>query len=532
MQVALYARVSTTRQAENDLSIPDQLRQMRLWAERLGHVVVKEYVEPGASATDDKRPVFQTMVADALLKPAPYQAVIVHSLSRFFRDLVLAAMYERKLQKAGVSVISITQNTQNDPSGEMQRRMIMLFDEYQSKETAKHVLRGMQENARQGYSNGSKPPYGYKTIEVGQTGLHGRIKKKLAIEEAEAAIVRDIFALYVTGKNGPRMGIKEIAKHLNAQGISMRGSTWGIHKVHKVLSSSTYAGTMIFNRQGGKTQTRKAESEWIKVPVPAIVDEALFDKAAKLREAHSPKKVNPRVVSSPTLLTGLIRCGDCGAGMVVATGKSGRYRYYKCTNRMSRGNAACKSGNKPLEKLDNLVLDALRQRVYTPEYLQDIISRLRKQAAKGSDQKQKLKQLEKDLTATEQSLTRLYEAVEQGVMRADDHLKARLDQHRVKREGLLAELATAKRQEQSPLQTITPQKIKATANIINQRLADASPYAKAYLKATVNEISIEGDIVSLSGDSQAMAKLIANNAALEALSEVPRTMQDWRCVDV
>ena len=139
MQVALYARVSTTRQAENDLSIPDQLRQMRLWAERLGYVVVKEYVEPGASATDDKRPVFQTMVADALLKPAPYQAILVHSLSRFFRDLVLAAMYERKLQKAGVSVISITQQMQNDPSGEMQRRMIMLFDEYQSKENGKRL---------------------------------------------------------------------------------------------------------------------------------------------------------------------------------------------------------------------------------------------------------------------------------------------------------------------------------------------------------------------------------------------------------
>ncbi len=53
-------------------------------------------------------------------------------------------------------------------------------------------------------------------------------------------------------------------------------------------------------------------------------------------------------------------------------------------------------------------------------------------------------------------------------------------------------------------------------------------YAKAYLKSTVNEISIEGAIVSLSGDSRAMAKLIANNAAFEALSEVPRTMQDWR----
>ena len=64
MAVALYARVSTTRQADNDLSIPDQLRQLHEWAKANGHLVVKEYVEPGASATDDKRPVFQEMIAD------------------------------------------------------------------------------------------------------------------------------------------------------------------------------------------------------------------------------------------------------------------------------------------------------------------------------------------------------------------------------------------------------------------------------------------------------------------------------------
>jgi len=58
MHVALYARVSTTRQAANDLSIPDQLRQLNEWSHANGHAVVCEYIEPGASATDDKRPVF------------------------------------------------------------------------------------------------------------------------------------------------------------------------------------------------------------------------------------------------------------------------------------------------------------------------------------------------------------------------------------------------------------------------------------------------------------------------------------------
>src|SRR5208282_4589021 len=99
MQIALYARVSTSRQADNELSIPDQLRQMRQWAERNGHVVVKEYIEPGATATDDKRPVFQDMMLDAEQKPAPFQLIIVHSFSRFFRDHIEGAIYQRKLRK-------------------------------------------------------------------------------------------------------------------------------------------------------------------------------------------------------------------------------------------------------------------------------------------------------------------------------------------------------------------------------------------------------------------------------------------------
>jgi site-specific DNA recombinase len=261
MHIALYARVSTIRQAENDLSIPGQLRQMRAWCERNGHVVVKEYIEPGASAIDDKRPVFQDMMNDAEMNPALFQAVVVHSLSRFFRDLIQGAMYQKKLLKAGVQLISITQQTNNDPSGDMQRHIFMLFDEYQSKEISKHTLRGMQENARQGYFNGSKAPFGYKTVDAGQTGIRGRMKKKLAIEPKEAEIVRDIFILYTHGKNGPRIGMKEIAKYLNAMGTLMRGKAWRIQKIQTILASTTYVGWHTFNRTDSKTFNIKAEGE-------------------------------------------------------------------------------------------------------------------------------------------------------------------------------------------------------------------------------------------------------------------------------
>lgn len=65
MTVALYARVSTVTQTEKDLSIPDQLWQMRDWCKVQGHSVAMEYTEPGASTTDDTRPVLQPMITDA-----------------------------------------------------------------------------------------------------------------------------------------------------------------------------------------------------------------------------------------------------------------------------------------------------------------------------------------------------------------------------------------------------------------------------------------------------------------------------------
>ena len=85
-------------------------------------------------------------------------------MSRFFREQFLSEMYIRKLRKAGVVLISMTQEFQDDPTGNLIRQVLGSFDEYQSRENAKHTLRAMQENARQGFWNGSHPPYGYEAV--------------------------------------------------------------------------------------------------------------------------------------------------------------------------------------------------------------------------------------------------------------------------------------------------------------------------------------------------------------------------------
>jgi DNA invertase Pin-like site-specific DNA recombinase len=123
MRAALYLRVSTTRQAEKDLSIPDQRRQAKAYCERKGWAVAAEYIEPGASATDDKRPEFQRLIADATSPEKPFDVIVFHSLSK------------------GVALVSITQELGDDPMADMARQILTMFDEYQSKENSKHVTR-------------------------------------------------------------------------------------------------------------------------------------------------------------------------------------------------------------------------------------------------------------------------------------------------------------------------------------------------------------------------------------------------------
>ena len=196
LRAALYLRVSTARQAEHDVSIPDQKRQGEAYCASRGYQLVETYVEPGASATNDRRPEFQRMIEAGTSKPAPFDVVIVHSFSRFFRDHFELEFYVRKLAKNGVKLVSITQEMGDDPMHVMMRQIMALFDEYQSKENAKHVIRALKENARQGFWNGSLPPIGYRVVAAEQRGA--KVKKKLEIDPLHAETVRLIYRLRST----------------------------------------------------------------------------------------------------------------------------------------------------------------------------------------------------------------------------------------------------------------------------------------------------------------------------------------------
>ena len=526
MIVALYARVSTAKQAEKDLSIPDQVRQIREWCERQGHSVAVEYIEPGASATDDRRSIFQQMISEASVSPAPFDAIVIHSLSRFFRDSYEFAYYERKLLKVGVKVISITQQTGDDPAGEMARKIFSLFDEYQSKENGKHTLRAMQENARQGFVNGSVPPFGYRKVEVELQGRKGK-KKKLAVDPGEAAIVKKVFDLYLNGHNGHALGMYGAADCLNRQGITFRGRPWSKGLVEGVLNNTAYIGEHYFNKKHAKTRKRKPKSEWILVKVPPVIDETIFKRAQRLRESRNPDNVPPRVVGNPTLLTGLLKCGCCGAGMTLMTGKSGGYRYYKCSTRIRKGNS-CSSGNLPTGKLDNLILHSLADKVFTESRVRIMLNELKKRLSRSRDASaEHLKSLTTELEKNQCSLDRLYKAVEEGLLPMDTTLSERAHRLQAQRQTILSEIAGIRRQKEMPQQFLSSRHVSAFCQALKSRLLDrASGFGKRYLRLLVDEIRVMGKEIRIRGSYSALAHAVGQKS-LGTPVGVPRFGYAW-----
>jgi len=530
MHVALYARVSTTRQAENDLSIPDQLRQLHEWAKASGHLVVQEFVEPGASATDDKRPVFQQMINDALTKPPAFEAIIIHSLSRFFRDGIEFGVYERKLAKNKVKVISITQPTSDDAGGEMMRRIICLFDEHQSKEISKHVSRAMKENARQGYFNGSKPPFGYQAVVTGQAASRGRSKKKLEINESEAGIVRLAYSLYQHGFEGRIMGCKEIVKHLTAKNLLMRGGAWNVHKIHDLLSDSLYMGDYFFNVIDSKNKVKRPPEEWVKTTIPAIIDASTFEQVRAKREARAPNNAPPRRVSSPTLLTGLLKCGVCGHAMTLVTGKSGKYKYYKCTSRHSQGNHACTSGNFPMGTLDDLVLDKLAEQVFAPERLQTMMEELRIRVLSSKNgQEAHINDLNRQLKKNEEGKQRLLDAIINGTIEDDESTQRRSQQLKAAREALFIDLASVRRDTSIPAgDYLKASQVEIFGKVLREKLlAKGSPLAKSYLNALVDEIVVEDRTATIKGSYAGLAETMQAIKKGNLNNQVPSFIPNW-----
>lgn len=479
----LYARVSSGRQAERELSIPDQIRQMKDHCQRNETAVLRCF-EDAHTGTKMDRPAFSEMRDYIASNPGLVDEVIVHSFSRFSRDLIGGELERRFFEKAGVKVVSVTQPVDDSSTGDLLRQLIAMMDEHASRETSKHVTRSMAENARQGYWNGGLAPFGYRTLEDSQRG--GRSKKVLAINPLEAEDVRAVFALYNRGDgvSGP-MGIKQLTSYLNRNGRQYRGRPWSIGSVDRILKDRTYVGERIHGRA-------KPVVDQVHMSVPQIIDHTLFEHTQQRLRSRNPRKKPPRSINNPVLLSGLARCGRCGGGMTLRTGKSGRYRYYTCGNQARKGPSACIGQSIPMDVLDDIVVAELVPHVMDRGRFKELLAKvLEKVETEDLDAFQRLGDLESELRDRQTVVSRLFRMVETGLGNVDDpEFRERFQRAKIEADIAKSKIDDAQRKHQSG-RVLTDAQVDQLHKVVEGALKHGSgPFRKAYFHLFVRVVEV------------------------------------------
>ena len=428
-------------------------------------------------------------------------------------------------------LVSITQDLGDDPMSVMMRQIMTLFDEYQSKENAKHVLRAMKENARQGYWNGSRAPFGYRIVAAEQRGA--KIKKKLEIDPLQAETVRLIFrmALYGDGDSGP-LGVKSIADRLNRRGLRTgSGGRWGLAGVHDMLTRRTYIGEHPFNARMWKTRERKPASEHAIMAAPVIIDRATFDAAQAHLRARSPLNTPPRAVNSPCLLTGICFCAKCGGAMTLRTGKSGQYRYYTCSTRARQGQTGCSGRTIRMDYLDELITSHVEQRLLDMRRITVLLeSLLDRRAERADNERGRVTELRRQAADAEGKLTRLYAAIESGLADLEDaNLKGRLAELKQIRDAARADADRAEARLSGVHATPTPEQVRALATAARRKLRQpSSGFRRHHLHLLAQRIEVDEEEVRIMGSKTALLAALAPKGVETAANGVPSFVPKWR----
>ena len=371
----LYFRLSQEdeRQGES-LSIENQRRVLRKYAEDNGFEIHDEYIDDGVSGTTFDRPEVQRLLDDA--KTGVINTIIVKDLSRFGRNYIEVGQYLDYVFPAfGIRFIAIQDNvdTSNRESNAMEMMPIVnLFNEWHAASTSKKIRAVKRANATEGIYTAKKAIYGY---------VMGTDKKRApVIDEETAPVVRRIFEMYVAGVS-PR----KIAETFTEEGIPSPGAyayekygqkskpnalnIWHASRIREMLNSIIYIGHMPQLRwtslsYKNKKRYRKDESEWAIIynTHEPIISQELWDKVHGRMKSVSNGKTTKQGYTHP--LSGFLFCADCGQKLKLAAHRTKRGSlsyHFNCGYYARYGKHMCSSHYISAKVLEEIILGDIRE---------------------------------------------------------------------------------------------------------------------------------------------------------------------------
>ena len=431
MRAAIYIRVSTDEQAIRGYSAPEQEDAGRRRAREIAGsepLEIEIFADLGVSGATLDRPELARL--REWVRDGRIDIVVTRDPDRLSRRLAHQLLLTEEFEKAGVRLEFIDFTWQDTPEGRLFYSIRGAIAEYEREKIRERTVRGRLQKAKMGGFPVRVAPYGYD---------YDPETDEVKVNEAEAAVVRDIFNWFVSED----IGATGIANRLNDLGIpSKNGKKWHQNTVTRILSSETYAGVWHYNKydcgtglKSGQPAAMRPREEWIPVPVPPIVDRRLWEKAQeKLAEA---RRLWAGRRCEKYLLSGLVSCAECGRPM---HGEKinvwGRYvRMYTCRLRKNRQVRGCIPQKLVYaDDLEAAVWEKAAAVLNDPEMLAGEILALQG----NGDLEKETGRLEKSLQALEKGREAILDALAAGLVELDAKTRAKLADLKSRKERLLA----------------------------------------------------------------------------------------------
>ena len=380
IKVYLYTRVSTTMQIDG-YSLDAQKTKMKAFCDYNEYEIAGEYEDAGKSGKSiEGRVSFNQMMEDIKSGKDEVSYVLVFKLSRFGRNAADVLATLQVMQDFGVNLICVEDGIDSSKdAGKLMISVLSAVAEIERENIRVQTMEGRMQKAREGKWNGGFAPYGYSLIDG-----------KLEVNEEEAVAIRMIFDQYVNTD----LGANGIAKYLENHGIHKiarqngKNPLFDAALIRRIIQNPVYSGKISYGRRrtekvhGTRNEYRQVKKDdYLLVDGlhEALVSEEVWEQAQVKVAAQAKKyeKVNRDKREKIHLLSGILKCPVCGAGMYgnksIKKRKDGSnykdFYYYGCKHRnMTRGHKCDYKKQVHEEMLDASVAEVISKLVSNPKF--------------------------------------------------------------------------------------------------------------------------------------------------------------------